>query len=91
MPFLVFRRDRLQSPSGIICGLHRGSFAVPIEDHLRFGIISDLGIFCSVVQTHESTYVDPILKSVGKHFFKGKLFNLISNHSDISAITIRVI
>ena len=31
---------------GIICGLHRGSFAV--RDHLQsnLGIISDLGIIC---------------------------------------------
>ena len=33
-------------PAGIICGPHRGSFAV--RDHLRFnlGIISGLGIIC---------------------------------------------
>ena len=32
MPFLVFRRDHLQSTSGIICGPIWGSFAV--GDHL---------------------------------------------------------
>ena len=33
-------------PAGIICGPHRGSFAV--RDHLRFnlGIITGLGVIC---------------------------------------------
>ena len=37
-------------PAGIICGPHRGSFAV--RDHLRsnLGIISGLGIICGAVQ-----------------------------------------
>ena len=34
MPFLVFWRDHLRSPSGIICGSE--SFAVQFGDHLRF-------------------------------------------------------
>ena len=44
MPFLVFRRDHLQSTLGIIWG--SGSFAVQFGDHFRSGDHLRSGIIC---------------------------------------------
>ena len=58
MPFIF--------PAGIICGPHRGSFAV--RDHLRFdmGIISGMGIICgrgSFEALYIASYSHPLLST----------------------------
>ena len=62
MPFLVFRRDCLQSTSGIICG--SGSIAVQVGDHFWSGDHLQSGIICGAVQFRNQSIVLVQLSSI---------------------------
>ena len=66
MPFLIFRRDHLQSTSGIICG--SGSFAVQFKGHFWSGIICGRRSFAALYRYVYSNIKLNLPKTIGESF-----------------------
>ena len=59
--------------AGIICGPHRGSFAVRVHLRSNLGIISGLGIICGAVQITQGEKPETSTKTCNETMLRDKL------------------